>query len=335
MTVGSNQPFVDTSAAAAGGSTAKTAAEEALSNVSAEGGFSEAEANEVYDLIRNGTVTPAEVSSVFNVPEGIINSALETIDAERATAAATDPLGGSTSSLESDKDLEGDLDTIFDSTTSAASTAGSGATVVNTDTEHPWLYEGNGVLRNVFTGEVETNESGTENLVVGETYSSGTPTEATTRSEDTTDSGNINITLTPSVGGGTTSTVVSTPTTGPADTAVVDGGGGLDTGDVTLTNGNGGGQDFYTATDSNNTGETLTVGDTTVTNGTNGVDGQDGTNGQDGRDGRDGRDGLIGLLTLNSIPTPFSDEIFTREFKMDYLKPEFIGLLDLTTGRTV
>ena len=337
LTVGSNQPFVDV----------PTAAEAALSNVSAEGGFSEAEANEVYDLIKNGTVTPAEVSSVFNVPEGIINAALETIDAERATAAATDTLGGSTSSLESDKDLEGDLDTIFDSTASAASTAGSGATVVNTDAEHPWLYEGNGVLRNVFTGEVETNESGTENLVVGETYSSGTPTEATTRSEDTTDSGNINITLTPSVGGGTTSTVTNTTTTGSADTAVVDGGGGLDTGNVTLTNGNGGGQDFYTATDSNNTGETLTVGDTTVTNGTNGVDGTDGTNGvdgadgtngvdgADGRDGRDGRDGLTGLLTLNSIATPIADEIFTSEFKMDYLKPEFIGLLDLTRGRTV
>jgi len=60
-----------------------------------------------------------------------------------------------------------------------------------------------------------------------------------------------------------------------------------------------------------------------------------GTNGQNGRDGRDGRDGLTGLLTLNSIATPIADEIFTSEFKMDYLKPEFIGLLDLTRGRTV
>lgn len=362
LTVGSNPMLSDTDLAAAPATTSQTAAEAALSNVSAEGGFSAEEANEVYNLIRNGTVTPAEVSSVFNVPEGIINAALVTIDAERAAAATVDPLEGSTSSLESDKDLEGDLDTIFDSTAPAASTAGSGATVINTDAEHPWLYEGNGVLRNVFTGEVETNESGTENLVVGETYSSGTPTEATTRSEDTTDSGNINITLTPSVGGGTTSTVVNTPTTGPADTAVVDGGGGLDTGVSTITNGNGVETTTGNATITN-TDPTLTVGTPTVTpsvtptptpsvtttptptptviNGTDGVDGIDGIDGvagqdgRDGRDGKDGRNGLIGLLTLNNIATPIADEIFTSEFKMDYLKPEFIGLLDLTRGRTV
>ena len=77
----------------------------------------------------------------------------------------------------------------------------------------------------------------------------------------------------------------------------------------------------------------LNVADT-VTNGADGTDGQDGADGTDGRDGTDGKDGLTGMLTLNSIPTPFSDEIFTQEFKMDYLKPEFIGLLDLNKGRT-
>ena len=351
LTVGSNQMLDETSQAAAQAAAVQAAAEEALSNVSAEGGFSEAEANEVYDLIRNGTVTPAEVSSVFNVPEGIINAALETIDAERAAAASTDPLGDSTSSLEPDGDLMGTDTSIFDSTASAASTAGSGATVVNTDAEHPWLYEGNGVLRNVFTGEVETNESGTENLVVGETYSSGTPTEATTRSNDTTDSGNINITLTPSVGGGTTSTVTNTTTTGSADTAVVDGGGGLDTGVSTIgakgdkgDKGDQGLQGVIGAKgDKGDQGLQGVIGATGAKGdkggqglqGIQGVIGATGAQGEAGRDGRDGRDGLTGLLTLNNIATPIADEIFTSEFKIDYLKPEFIGLLDLTRGRTV
>ena len=354
LTVGSNQMLSEADLAAAQAAAAQAAAEEALSNVSAEGGFSQAEADEVYDLIKSGAVSVNDVSTVFNVPEGIINAALETIDAQRAAEAATDTLGGSTSSLESDGDLTGDLDTIFDSTASAASTAGTDATVVNTDTEHPWLYEGNGVLRNVFTGEVQTNESGTENLVVGGTYSSGTPTEATTRSNDTTDSGNINVILTPSVTGGTTSTVVNTPATGPADTTVVDAGGGVGDGVVTITNGNGVETTTGTATPKS-TDPTLTVGTPAVTptvtatpaltpavtptptviNGVDGVDGVAGADGQDGRDGRDGRDGLTGLLTLNSIATPIADEIFTSEFKMDYLKPEFIGLLDLTRGRTV
>ena len=332
LTVGSNPMLSDADMAAAQAAP-KTAAEEALSNVSAEGGFSQAEADEVYDLIKSGTVTPAEVSSVFNVPEGIINAALNTIDAERAAAASTDTLGGSISSLEPDGDLMGTDTSIFDSTASAASTAGTGATVVNTDIEHPWLYEGNGVVRNVFTGEVKTYQSGTENLVVGETYSKGTPTEATTRSEDTTDSGNINITLTPSVGGGTTSTVVNTPTTGPADTAVVDGGGGLDTGVSTIgakgDKGDKGDQGLQGVI-----GAKGDKGDQGL-QGVIGATGATGAQGEAGRDGRDGKDGLTGLLTLNSIATPIADEIFTSEFKMDYLKPEFIGLLDLTRGRTV
>lgn len=82
--------------------------------------------------------------------------------------------------------------------------------------------------------------------------------------------------------------------------------------------------------------------DDTVTNGADGTDGQDGADGQDGRDGtdgrdgqdgRDGRDGFTGLLALNSIATPIADEIFSSEFKMDYLKPQLVGLLDLSRGR--
>ena len=350
LTVGSNQMLSDTDLAAAQATT-QTAAEKALSNISAEGGFSEKEANEVYDLLEAGTVTVNDVSRILNVPEAVVTAGYDQIKAERAAADVTDTLESSTSSLESDKDLEGDLDTIFDSTASAASTAGTGATVVNTDTEHPWLYEGNGVLRNVFTGEVQTNENGTENLVVGETYSSGTPTEATTRSKDTTDSGNINITLTPSVGGGTTSTVTNTSTTGSADTAVVDGGGGLDTGvSIIGAKGDKGDQGLQGVIgakgDKGDQGLQGVIGATGATGATGakgdqglqgviGATGATGAQGEAGRDGRDGRDGLTGLLTLNSIATPTADEIFTSEFKMDYLKPEFIGLLDLTRGRTV
>ena len=269
-----------------------------------------------------------------------------------ADLAAAQEAGGSTSSLEVDADLMGTNGGIIDSTASAASTAGTGDTVVNTDTEHPWLYEGNGVLRNVFTGAIETNQSGTENLVVGETYSSGTPTEATTRSNDTTDSGNINIVLTPNGSGNTTSTVIDAASNGATNTAVVDGGGGLNTGDVTLTNGNGGGQDFYTARDSNNTGETLTVGGngggqdfynardtkntgetltvgdtvtkTTVTNGKDGGDGKDGKDGGDGKDGKDGKDGATGLIMMGMLSSPLANNIFKTEFESDYLRPEYV-----------
>lgn len=79
-------------------------------------------------------------------------------------------------------------------------------------------------------------------------------------------------------------------------------------------------------------GGTLVL-NTAGTNGTDGADGKDGRDGTDGRDGKDGKDGLTGLLALSSIATPLADEIFTREFKMDYLKPELIGLLDLNKGR--
>lgn len=81
-----------------------------------------------------------------------------------------------------------------------------------------------------------------------------------------------------------------------------------------------------------NVADTVANGGGTVT--VVGADGQDGADGKDGRDGKDGKDGLTGLLALSSIATPIADEIFTREFKMDYLKPEFIGLLDLNKGRT-
>ncbi|MDB4308032.1 hypothetical protein N9985_01955 [Gammaproteobacteria bacterium] len=241
---------------------------------------------------------------------------------EAAAADSTDTLGGSTSSLESDADLMGTVDTIGDSVVSGGSTAGSATDVINTDAEHPWLYEGNGVLRNVFTGEVETNESGTENLVVGETYSSGTPTEATTRSNDTTDSGNINVILTPNGSGDTTSTVIDAASNGPANTTVVDA-----SGDVTGT-----GDVFNTATDTKNTGETLTTGtavkpSTVVTkgdDGKDGVNGTDGLNGGDGKDGTDGKDGATGLLMMGMLSSPIANNIFKTEFESNYLRPEYV-----------
>jgi hypothetical protein len=55
---------------AAAEAAAQAAAEEALSNISAEGGFSEAEANEVYDLLEAGTVTLNDVSRIL-VPEAV------------------------------------------------------------------------------------------------------------------------------------------------------------------------------------------------------------------------------------------------------------------------
>ena len=277
--------------------------------------------------------------------------------ADRAAAAATvDPVGGSTSSLESDGDLTGDLDTIIDSV------ASEGSTETVSDVNEEWTY--NAATDSFISSTRGDSVPNAGNAVFkdGGVYTvtpiigtDGVAAEHVVDAETNKSVGVLNVDINtgmPTITNETTTAVTaevpvtSADTTGTADTAVVDTSGGLDTKVSTVTNG--GGQDFYTARDSNNTGETLTVGDTvtktTVTSGTDGTDGLDGIDGAtgasgvdglDGRDGRDGRDGLTGLLTLNSIATPIADEIFTSEFKMDYLKPEFIGLLDLTRGRTV
>jgi hypothetical protein len=83
LTVGSNQMLSDTDLAAAQATT-QTAAEEALSNISAEGGFSEAEANKVYDLLEAGTVTVNDVSTILNVPEAVVTAGYDQIKKERA-----------------------------------------------------------------------------------------------------------------------------------------------------------------------------------------------------------------------------------------------------------
>ena len=274
-----------------------------------------------------------------------------------AAADATDPLGGSTSSLESDPDLTGDIDTIVDSV------ASGGSTETVSDVNEEWTYNaatdsfisstrgdsvpnaGNAVLKDggvyTVTPIIGTDRVAAEHVVDAETNKSV---------------GILNVDINtgmPTITNETTTAVTaevpvtSADTTGTADTAVVDASGGVasptdTTPTITPT---------ITPTPPTITATpptiTATPSITTPTNGTDGVDGIDGVDGTDGidgtdggdgtdgKDGRDGRDGLTGMLTLNTIATPLADEIFTSEFKMDYLKPEFIGLLDLTRGRTV
>jgi hypothetical protein len=80
-TVGSNQMLDDAAMAAA-----QAAAEEALSNISAEGGFSEAEANEVYDLLEAGTVTVNDVSRILNVPQAIVTAGYDQIKNRKSSS---------------------------------------------------------------------------------------------------------------------------------------------------------------------------------------------------------------------------------------------------------
>lgn len=121
---------------------------------------------------------------------------------------------------------------------------------------------------------------------------------------------------------------------GPAAPTGVANGGTAENGTVNISGGTLGGK--YTGV-ARNGGGTLDLNVATNgadgADGTDGRDGADGRDGTDGRDGRDGRDGFTGLLALSSIATPLADEIFTNEFKMDYLKPELLGLLDLSSGR--
>ena len=89
--------------------------------------------------------------------------------------------------------------------------------------------------------------------------------------------------------GDTFNTVGDTLNTG--ETLTVGDTTGGDTAGDDITNGNTtGGDDFNTATDNNNTGQVLTVGDTTATV----IKGNDGTDGTDGNDGNDGNDGATG-----------------------------------------
>lgn len=267
--------------------------------------------------------------------------------ADRAAAeASVDPVGGSTSSLESDPDLTGDIDTIVDSV------ASGGSTETVSDVNEEWTYNaatdsfisstrgdsvpnaGNAVLKDggvyTVTPIIGTDGVAAEHVVDAETNKSVGVLNVDINTGMPTITNETTTAVTAEV------PVTSADTTGTADTAVVDTSGGVASPtDTTPT---------ITATPSITTTPPTITTPTNGTDGVDGIDGVDGTDGRDGtdggdgtdgRDGKDGRDGLTGLLTLNTIATPIADEIFTSEFKMDYLKPEFIGLLDLTRGRTV
>ena len=306
---------------------------------------------------RAANVTPEQIAETLNTRGDLtseligltVGSNQPFVDvpsaADRAAAAATvDPVGGSTSSLESDGDLTGDLDTIIDSV------ASGGSTETVSDVNEEWTYNAaTDSFRSSTRGDSVPN-AGNAVLKDGGVYTvtpiigtDGVAAEHVVDAETNKSVGVLNVDINtgmPTITNETTTAVTaevpvtSADTTGTADTAVVDtSGGAARPTDTTPT---------ITPTPPTITATPPTI--TTPTNGTDGVDGidgvdgtdgRDGTDGGDGTDGKDGRDGLTGMLTLNTIATPLADEIFTSEFKMDYLKPEFIGLLDLTRGRTV
>lgn len=76
------------SGSADGGDATPSAAETALSGVSAAGGFSQSEVNQVYDAINSGTVSVDEVSQILGLPPGDVSAAYDQVTSERATAAA-------------------------------------------------------------------------------------------------------------------------------------------------------------------------------------------------------------------------------------------------------
>ena len=83
-----------------------TAAETALSGVSAAGGFSQAEADQVYDAIKAGTATVNEVSQILNLPPGDVSAAFDQITNDRAAAAAANNASPNTGLLNSFEDYD-------------------------------------------------------------------------------------------------------------------------------------------------------------------------------------------------------------------------------------
>lgn len=71
------------------GTPTESAAEAALSGVSSEGGWSEAEVDQVYNAINSNTASAEDVSKILNLPVGDVSAAYEQIKGERAAAAAT------------------------------------------------------------------------------------------------------------------------------------------------------------------------------------------------------------------------------------------------------
>jgi len=86
--------------------TTASAAETALSGVSAAGGFSQAEADQVYDAIKAGTATVNEVSQILNLPPGDVSAAFDQITNDRAAAAAANNASPNTGLLNSFEDYD-------------------------------------------------------------------------------------------------------------------------------------------------------------------------------------------------------------------------------------
>ena len=222
------------------------------------------------------------------------------------------------------------------------------STTIQADFEHPWQYDGNGQFTNIFTNEVITNQAGTENLVVGQTYSDGTPSEATLNTGEATNSqvtatGDANTedfldsVITSLILGASQGNVVSRDSANSVDPSATNVPQAADTTNVA---------DTTNTTDTTNTNTTAGVADTTVikggstnnvldttatgatvtindavspiakaNDGEDGVDGKDGLNGlngqngQNGKDGKDGKDGAVGLFSQIIGSAPITESL--------------------------
>ena len=77
-----NTPVKDTTASSAAD------ADAALSGVSSEGGWSDAEVDQVYNALNNETASVDDVSRILNLPADVVSAAYEQIKSEREAAAA-------------------------------------------------------------------------------------------------------------------------------------------------------------------------------------------------------------------------------------------------------
>lgn len=343
---------------------AKFAGQQRLST--ALGGTGEGAGEFLLDAIeqaRAANVTPEEIAETLNTADdataGLINLTVGSNQPFTAETIADLTADTTASDLEEAAEaLESATPTV--GTTADANVAQNGSTGVSggvTDVQETWNYDkGTDSFISTTTGE-SVARTGDPDVALkdGGEYSvrpvlgtEGVTAEQVVDVETNKPVGNFVIdvltglpTLTKITGAAdeTDETAITDTTdTGVDDTAIV--GPAAPTGVDNNGTATGGGisvtgtlsDDTYAGV-SRNGGGTLVL-NTAGTDGTDGADGQDGADGKDGRDGKDGKDGLTGLLALSSIATPIADEIFTREFKMDYLKPEFIGLLDLNKGRT-
>jgi hypothetical protein len=191
---------------AAAEAAAQAAAEKALSGISAEGGFSEAEANEVYDLLEAGTVTLSDVSRILDVPPAVVTAGYDQIKAERAAPEETVDLTEDTTAnelLTGGNDSLGDaadLGTVNqDPTVGQATSGGLQAGDVVTDDrivgDYEYVYDAENNVFHYSPFDFEGNRIYTGETIDASTVSGFDPNTATT---------------------GTTKSVTFNPTTGEA-----------------------------------------------------------------------------------------------------------------------